>query len=144
MIKTSVIKGLADLEILNKRFMSIILMSSLVTITLFAHMSVTALAQRSDQPIFPSQLDVPKAQLIYNNNLYDMSPFVFINGGQLNKISFPGLPGDEGRSNINAELQDGNTLGFQFSKQPIRVDAYIADYDGEILTLHSLKKVNLN
>ena len=144
MIKTSVIKGLADLEILNKRFMSIILMSSLVTITLFAHISVIALAQRSDQPILPSQLDVPKAQLIYNNNLYDMSPFVFINGGQLNKISLPGLPGDESRSNINAELQDGNTLGFQFSKQPIRVDAYIADYDGDIPTLHSLKKVNLN
>lgn len=144
MIKKSVIKELTDLEILNKRFMSIILMSSLVTITLFAHMSVTALAQRSDQPIPTSHLDVPKAKLIYNNKLYDMSPFVSIKGGQLNKISFPGLPGEEGRTNINVELQNDNTLSFQFSKQPIRVDAYIADYDGDIPTLHSLKKINLN
>ncbi|HET7344647.1 MAG TPA: hypothetical protein VFJ05_02090, partial [Nitrososphaeraceae archaeon] len=144
MIKKSVIKELIDLEILNKRFMSIILMSSLVTITLFAHMSVTALAQRSDQPIPTSHLDVPKAKLIYNNKLYDMSPFVSIKGGQLNKISFPGLPGEEGRTNINVELQNDNTLSFQFSKQPIRVDAYIADYDGDIPTLHSLKKINLN
>ncbi|HZD81938.1 MAG TPA: hypothetical protein VE076_03585, partial [Nitrososphaeraceae archaeon] len=89
MIKTSVIKGITDREILNKRFLSVILMSSLVSITLFAHMSSTALAQRSDQPISPSHPDVPKAKLIYNNNVYDMSPFVFINGGQLNKISFP-------------------------------------------------------
>jgi hypothetical protein len=142
MIKTSV--RITDREILNKRFMSVILMSSLVSITLFTHMSFTALAQRSDQPTPQSHLDVPKAKLIYNNNLYDMSPFVFINGGQLNKISFPGLPGDEGRNNINPEIQNGNTISFQFSKQPIRVDAYIADYDGDIPTLHSLKKVNLN
>lgn len=142
MIKTSV--RITDREILNKRFMSVILMSSLVSITLFAHMSFTALAQRSDQPTPQSHLDVPKAKLIYNNNLYDMSPFVFINGEQLNKISFPGLPGDEGRNNIKPELQNGNTISFQFSKQPIRVDAYIADYDGDIPTLHSLKKVNLN
>jgi hypothetical protein len=142
MIKTSV--RIRDREILNKRFMSVILMSSLVSITLFAHMSFTASAQRSDQLTPQSHLDVPKAKLIYNNNLYDMSPFVFINGGQLNKISFPGLPGDEGRNNINPELQNGNTISFQFSKQPIRVDAYIADYDGDIPTLHSLKKVNLN
>jgi F5/8 type C domain len=142
MIKTSV--RIRDREILNKRFMSVILMSSLVSITLFAHMSFTALAQRSGQLTPQSHLDVPKAKLIYNNNLYDMSPFVFINGGQLNKISFPGLPGDEGRNNINPELQNGNTISFQFSKQPIRVDAYIADYDGDIPTLHSLKKVNLN
>jgi len=107
-------------------------------------MSFTALAQRSGQLTPQSHLDVPKAKLIYNNNLYDMSPFVFINGGQLNKISFPGLPGDEGRNNINPELQNGNTISFQFRKQPIRVDAYIADYDGDIPTLHSLKKVNLN
>jgi F5/8 type C domain len=142
MIKTSV--RITDREILNKRFMSVILMSSLVSTTLFAHMSFTALAQRSGQLTPQSHLDVPKAKLIYNNNLYDMSPFVFINGGQLNKISFPGLPGDEGRNNINPELQNGNTISFQFSKQPIRVDAYIADYDGDIPTLHSLKKVNLN
>ena len=142
MIKTSV--RIRDREILNKRFMSVILMSSLVSITLFAHMSFTALAQRSGQLTPQSHLDVPKAKLIYNNNLYDMSPFVFINGGQLNKISFPGLPGDEGRNNINPELQNGNTISFQFRKQPIRVDAYIADYDGDIPTLHSLKKVNLN
>jgi hypothetical protein len=137
MIKMSVIKGITDHPILNNRFMFFIFVSSLITMLLFAHMVITALAQIPDQSI-------PEAKLIYNNNRYDMSPFVFINSGQLNKISFPGLPGDEDSSNKNVELQNGNTVSFQFSKQPIRVDAYISDYDGDIPTLHLLKKVNLN
>ena len=30
-----------------------------------------------------------KAQLIYNNTKFSMSPFILITGGQLNKVSFP-------------------------------------------------------
>ena len=68
-------------------------------------MAVSALAQRLDQAIPSSHSDIPQAKLIYNNNRYDMSPFVFINGGQLNKISFPGLPGDEGSSNTKCGIK---------------------------------------
>jgi hypothetical protein len=144
MIKTSVTKGIADHAILNKQYMFIIFVSSLVTLLLFGHMAISALAQRVDQATPSTQSDIPQAKLIYNNNRYDMSPFVFINGGQLNKISFPGLPGDEVNSNTNVELKNGDLVSFQFSKQPIRVDAYMSDYDGDVPTLNLLKKVSLN
>ena len=144
MIKTSVTKGIADHAILNKQYMFIIFVSSLVTLLLFGHMAISALAQRVDQATPSTHSDIPQAKLIYNNNRYDMSPFVFINGGQLNKISFPGLPGDEVSSNTNVELKNGDLVSFQFSKQPIRVDAYMSDYDGDVPTLNLLKKVSLN
>ncbi|MGC2427761.1 MAG: discoidin domain-containing protein [Nitrososphaeraceae archaeon] len=144
MIKTSVTKGIADHAILNKQYMFIIFVSSLVTLLLFGHMAISALAQRLDQAIPSTHSDIPQAKLIYNNNRYDMFPFVFINGGQLNKISFPGLPGDEVSSNTNVELKNGDLVSFQFSKQPIRVDAYMSDYDGDVPTLNLLKKVSLN
>ncbi len=144
MIKTSVTKGIADHAILNKQYMFIIFVSSLVTLLLFGHMAISALAQRVDQATPSTHSDIPQVKLIYNNNRYDMSPFVFINGGQLNKISFPGLPGDEVSSNTNVELKNGDLVSFQFSKQPIRVDAYMSDYDGDVPTLNLLKKVSLN
>jgi hypothetical protein len=67
-----------------------------------------------------------------------MSPFIFVDGGELNKVQFPPLPGD-----MNAQLtvQPGNTVSFEFSKQPTRIDAFIVDYDGDIPSLHPLNEV---
>ncbi|HET7147468.1 MAG TPA: discoidin domain-containing protein [Candidatus Nitrosopolaris sp.] len=80
----------------------------------------------------------PQAKLVYNNHKYGMSPFIFTDGGQLSKIQFPALPGD---TNANLTVEQGNTINFQFSKQPIKIDAFITDYDGDIPTVHPLKNV---
>ena len=55
-----------------------------------------------------------------------MSPFIFTQGGHLNKVLFPALPGD---TNAKLTVQPGNTVGFEFSKQPKKIDAFITDYD---------------
>jgi hypothetical protein len=75
---------------------------------------------------------------VYNNHKYGMSPFIFTDGGQLNKVLFPAQPGD---TNANLTVQSGNTVNFQFSKQPTKIDAFITDYDGDIPSVHPLKKV---
>jgi hypothetical protein len=75
---------------------------------------------------------------VFNNHKYDMSPFIYIDGGQLNKVLFPAQPGD---TNAQFTVQPGNTVSFEFSKQPTKIDAFITDYDGDIPSVHPLKKV---
>ena len=67
-----------------------------------------------------------------------MSPFIFIDGGRLKKVQFPPLPTD-----MNAQLtvQPGNTVSFEFSKEPTKIGAFIVDYDGDIPSVHPLKEV---
>jgi hypothetical protein len=38
-------------------------------------------------------------------------------------------------------VQPGNTVSFEFSKQPKKIDAFITDYDGDIPSVYPLKKV---
>ena len=80
----------------------------------------------------------PQAKLVYNNQKYDMSPFIFIDGRQLNKVIFPPLPED---TNAQLTVQPGDTISFEFSKQPTKIDAFIIDYDGDIPSVHPLKEV---
>ncbi len=67
-----------------------------------------------------------------------MSPFILSDGGQLNKVGFPALPGD---TNANVIVLPGNKVSFEFSKQPTKIDAFITDYDGDIPSVHPLKQV---
>ena len=67
-----------------------------------------------------------------------MSPFISTQGGKLSKVVFPALPGD---TNAKLTVQPGNTVSFEFSKQPTKIDAFITDYDGDIPSVYPLKKV---
>jgi hypothetical protein len=80
----------------------------------------------------------PEARLLYNNQEFTMSPFIFVQGGQLNKVQFPALPGD---SNPIVTVQPGNTVNFGFNSKPAKIEAFITDYDGDTPSVHSLKKV---
>jgi len=80
----------------------------------------------------------PEARLLYNNQEFAMSPFIFVQGGQLNKVQFPALPGD---SNPIVTVQPGNTVNFGFNSKPAKIEAFITDYDGDTPSVHSLKKV---
>lgn len=83
-------------------------------------------------------ISVAEAKVEYNNHKYDMSPFIFTQGGQLSKVRFPALPGD---TNAKLTVQPGDTVSFEFSKQPTKIDAFITDYDGDIPSVYPLKKV---
>jgi hypothetical protein len=108
------------------------------TPVLFSPFKVAYGASTSAGPISTPVSMAPQAKLVYNNHKYGMSPFIFTDGGQLNKVLFPAQPGD---TNANLTVQSGNTVNFQFSKQPTKIDAFITDYDGDIPSVHPLKKV---
>jgi hypothetical protein len=83
-------------------------------------------------------ISIVQSKVVYNNHKYDMSPFIFTQGGHLSKVLFPALPGD---TNAKLTVQPGNTVSFEFSKQPKKIDAFITDYDGDIPSVYPLKKV---
>lgn len=83
---------------------------------------------------------IPKAQLIIQNQQVSMSPFVYVDGGKFKKISFPALAG----SNTELNVEEGTPISFDFSRKPLKVDAFIVDYDGDIPSLLPLKKVGFN
>lgn len=83
---------------------------------------------------------IPQVKLIYNNQNYDMSPFVFVNNGQLNKIQFP----QDEDANTMVKMQQGDVVNFQFSKEPMKVDAFVIDYEAQPAELYAMKKIGLN
>ncbi len=85
----------------------------------------------------------PQAQLVINHNQkFQMSPFIFIGGinGKFNKVGFPALPD----SNTDLNLEERTAISFQFSQKPLKVEAFIVDYDGDIPSVLPLKKINSN
>jgi hypothetical protein len=38
-------------------------------------------------------ISIAQANVVYNNQKYDMSPFIFTQGGRLSKAAFPAVPG---------------------------------------------------
>jgi F5/8 type C domain-containing protein len=109
--------------------------------------SSNAMAQLPSQDILsqsPSQSQsdiIPQARLIYNSQYYGMSPFVFVNNGQLNKIQFPSSVGD---FQNGPTILRGSPISFQYNKQPLRIDAFVADYESDVPELFILKKIDTN
>jgi F5/8 type C domain-containing protein len=90
----------------------------------------------------PSQVSTtPTARLVYGDREFIMSPFVSVQGGQLNKVQLPSLPGD---NNASLTVQTGDPISFHFNKHPTKVDAFITDYDGDIPSLHPLTQTSPN
>jgi hypothetical protein len=90
----------------------------------------------------PNQMSTsPTAKLVYGNREYTMSPFILIQGGQLNKVQLPSLPGD---NNASLTVQTGDPISFHFNKHPTKVDAFITDYDGDVPSLHPLTQTSPN
>jgi hypothetical protein len=118
----------------------VIIMSGLFFVNFFPASNIRAFSQQSQDTLAQSNV-VPQARLIYNNHYYDMSPFVFVNNRQLSKIQFPSSAGD---FQNGPTLLKGSPLSFQFSKQPIRVDALVADYESDIPELFMLKGIDTN
>jgi len=82
----------------------------------------------------------PEAQLIVHGQKITMSPFVYIEGGKFTKLGFPALPD----SDSHIDVQEGSTISFEFTKKPLKVDAYIVDYDGDMPSALPLKQIGSN
>ena len=127
------LKGIEDTEnVLIRTFLAVI--TIFVISTSFLPLKIIYAATTSSGPI-----SIAQAKVVYNNHKYAMSPFIFIQGGQLSKVLFPALPGD---TNAKLTVRPGDTVSFEFSKQPTKIDAFITDYDGDIPSVYPLKKVD--
>jgi hypothetical protein len=133
------LKGIEDTQnVLVTTFLAVVTILVISTPVTFLPFKIAYAASTSAGPISTLVSMAPQAKLVFNNHKYDMSPFIFIDGGQLNKVLFPAQPGD---TNAQFTVQPGNTVSFEFSKQPTKIDAFITDYDGDIPSVHPLKKV---
>jgi hypothetical protein len=132
------LKAMDTQYVLVTTFLAVVTILVISTPVLFSPFKVAYGASTSAGPVSTPVSMAPQAKLVYNNHKYGMSPFIFTDGGQLNKVLFPAQPGD---TNANLTVQSGNTVNFQFSKQPTKIDAFITDYDGDIPSVHPLKKV---
>jgi hypothetical protein len=132
------LKAMDTEYVLVTTFLAVVTILVISTPVLFSPFKVAYGASTSAGPVSTPVSMAPQAKLVYNNHKYGMSPFIFTDGGQLNKVLFPAQPGD---TNANLTVQSGNSVNFQFSKQPTKIDAFITDYDGDIPSVHPLKKV---
>lgn len=140
MNKTIVSKKILYKEFIGKKFLVInavlpLVIAGILVSTIIAHGQT-----QTRETVAALQQNAPRAQLIYNNQKYDMSPFIFVNNGSLNKIQFPALADN----NAKLRLQEGSKISFQFNKRPIGLDAFVVDYDGDIPSLHVLSKAGPN
>jgi hypothetical protein len=83
------------------------------------------------------------AKLLYDNQSYDMSRFVSISNGQLSKVQLP-LDGEDVAHALPIKIKQGDTIGFKFSKKPLKVSVFAIDYEAQPTELYALKKVGLN
>jgi hypothetical protein len=133
------LKGIKDTQnVLVTTFLAVVTILVISTPVTISPFKIAYAASTSAGPISTSVSIAPQAKLVFNSHKYDMSPFIFADGGQLNKVLFPAQPGD---TNANLTVQPGNTVSFQFSEKPTKIDAFITDYDGDIPSVHPLKKV---
>jgi hypothetical protein len=65
-----------------------------------------------------------------------MIPFVHFDGKNMNKIIYPSAD-----VTPVLTLQEGGKVGTEFSESPVSVKAYIADYEADTPSLHSLKEL---
>jgi hypothetical protein len=85
----------------------------------------------------------PHANLLYNNQSYDMSPFVSVSNGQLNKVQLP-RDGENVAQALPLKIKQGDTIGFKFSKKPLKVSVFAIDYEAQPSELYGLKKIGSN
>jgi hypothetical protein len=125
--------------------MPIAVAMSLVFFSLFSLLVVSVQAKNSDGLISSGRLDnVPQITMTYDNKIYPMSTFVLANSGEMKKIAIPSaLPAEDG-SNPPVNIQLGDTVHFQFNKEPSRVSAYLIDMEAQPVELYAQRQIGSN
>src|SRR5436853_6919330 len=89
------LKGIEDKEnVLIATFLAVVTILVISTPVTFSPFKISYAVSTSAGPISTPVSIAPQAKLVFNNHQYEMSPFIFSDGGQLNKVRFPALPGD--------------------------------------------------
>lgn len=115
----------------------------LVVISFISYFSMPVVHGLRQEAISVEQSVTSHAKLLYNNQSYDMSPFVSISNGQLSKVQLP-LDGEDVAHALPIKIKQGDTIGFKFSKKPLKVSVFAIDYEAQPSELYGLKKIGLN
>jgi hypothetical protein len=136
-----------DTQIRNSRRKQVAVLASVLTVALVGFMAffstLVAYGQSSTGAVFSRQSIMPQAKLIYNNQNYDMSPFVSVSNGQLSKIHFP-TDAEDAPAAVPFNIKQGEMVGFKFSQKPLKIDAFAVDYEAQPAELYGLKRLGFN
>jgi hypothetical protein len=88
--------------------------------------------------------NVPRVKMIYDNKAYAMSTFVMADAGEMKKITIPSASPPEDGSNPPLHIQLGNTVHFQFDKEPTKVTAYLIDMQAQPVELYAQRQIGSN
>jgi hypothetical protein len=134
--QNAIIKGCALAMI------AIMLLTCFISILVWVNhfpMIFFSLTQKAYGIVTNTGLTVPKAFLVYGNHRYEMTPFVHFDGKNMNKLIYPS-------ADVTPVLtvQERCKIGTEFSESPVSVKAYIADYEADAPSLHTLKGLSDN
>jgi F5/8 type C domain-containing protein len=128
----------------EKQFVILTSIMVLAIISFISFFSMPAVHGLRSEAIYSVQQSViPHAKLLYNNQSYDMSPFVSVSNGQLSKVQLP-IDGENVVQAIPIKIKQGDTIGFKFSKKPLKVSVFAIDYEAQPSELYGLKKIGSN
>jgi F5/8 type C domain len=116
---------------------------SLVFLSVFSLMVVVSVHAKSSADLISSEQtkNIPQVTMMYNDKVYPMSTFVLANGGEMNKITIPAANPPNDGSNPPVRVQLGNTVHFQFDKEPTKVSAYLIDMEAQPVELYAQRQI---
>ena len=128
----------------RKRIVLSLVLSVLLTATTIATqgryaINATADGEVEDQAILNQ---IPKVSGIYQGKEYPtLTPFFMKDGQASVELGFPKLP-----DNIQPEMtiEEGQTVSIEFQDNPIRVQAFLVDYDADVPVGYPLEEVSKN
>ena len=118
---------------------------SVVFLSVFSLMMITADAKNSADSISSAQVkNIPQITMTYGDKVYPMSTFVLARGAEMNKITIPSASPPEDGSNPPVRVQLGNTVHFQFDREPTKVSAYLIDIEAQPVELYAQRQIGSN
>jgi F5/8 type C domain len=117
---------------------------SVVFLSVFSLMIVRADAKSSADSISSQDKNIPQITMMYDDKAYPMSTFVLASGGEMNKITIPSANPPEDGSNPPVPVQLGNTVHFQFDREPTKVSAYLIDTAAQPVELYAQRQIGSN
>jgi hypothetical protein len=82
---------------------------------------------------------LPSVKLVYENQSYDMLPFVVVDQNGVKKLNFPQLA-DEYKPLVT--IPSDATFNIQFATKPREVNAFGIDYDADTTEVNPLTKID--
>lgn len=82
---------------------------------------------------------LPSVKLVYENQSYDMLPFVVVDQNGVKKLNFPQLA-DEYKPLVT--IPSDATFNIQFTTKPREVNAFGIDYDADTTEVNPLTKID--